>query len=180
MSRVYRSQNDFGRFVREKREELGLTAEDIAQKMGVSKSWVDQIETQGGSHRPKTLEMLANALNCDVAELHGLNKKPDRRTRRASKVAQPTTKEPANQPQADTPADVPSIETITTAIKVADRVSEESLVFVVRQHVEDMNRIKAVFISYAWLVYEVRSAIPNFCTLTTRDTGKRNELYGGI
>lgn len=55
--------------VYEKRKEKGLSLSELSKMSGVSKSGIDMIENGKVSPRVSTLQLLAAALDCKVADL---------------------------------------------------------------------------------------------------------------
>lgn len=62
--------NRLGRYVRARRDELGLTQEGLAERSGLSANYLARLE-RGEMRNPRraTLEALAEALEVDVADL---------------------------------------------------------------------------------------------------------------
>ena len=66
-----KDKKDFGKFIAEKRKELSLTQEELANKIGISYSYLTQIEAPNVVKK-MSLEALfdiADALNIDVKNL---------------------------------------------------------------------------------------------------------------
>ena len=63
-------QRGFGRFIAERRKSMRLTQEELAGKIGVSKSAIAKWETDGGLPDRDNLKKLAEAINLSVDELH--------------------------------------------------------------------------------------------------------------
>lgn len=60
----------WGRRIRERRGEIGLTSDALADKVGVSQSSISRYES--GDRRPYNVELMqqiADALECDMVEL---------------------------------------------------------------------------------------------------------------
>jgi transcriptional regulator with XRE-family HTH domain len=57
------------RNIREKRQELGITQSELAERADISTNFVAMIETRKKFPAPETLERLAGALGLDVSEL---------------------------------------------------------------------------------------------------------------
>lgn len=64
---------EIGARIKEIRKKRGLTQVQLAKKAGVSQSALSDIESQVSSKRPSatTIQLLASALGCTVAELMG-------------------------------------------------------------------------------------------------------------
>lgn len=63
--------------IRNRRQELGLTQEDLAKKMGLAgKSTVSKIESAGNEVSLKQVRKYAEALNCTVGYLLGMDATP--------------------------------------------------------------------------------------------------------
>lgn len=63
--------------IRNRRQELGLTQEDLAKKMGLAgKSTVSKIESAGNEVSLKQVRKYAKALNCTVGYLLGMDATP--------------------------------------------------------------------------------------------------------
>lgn len=60
----------FGYFIATRRKILRLTQEELAKKVGVSKSAIAKWETDGGLPDRDNLKKLAEAINLSVDELH--------------------------------------------------------------------------------------------------------------
>jgi transcriptional regulator with XRE-family HTH domain len=56
-------------FIREWRKHRGLTQPQLAERIGVSVSSISQLETYKQGYSQATLEALADALNCEPADL---------------------------------------------------------------------------------------------------------------
>ena len=63
-------QKGFGRFIAERRKSMRLTQEELAGKVGVSKSAIAKWETDGGLPDRDNLKKLAEAISLSVDELH--------------------------------------------------------------------------------------------------------------
>jgi transcriptional regulator with XRE-family HTH domain len=59
-----------GKFISKRRRMLDMTQEELARRIGVSKSAVAKWETEGGLPDRDNLGKLAEALNISVDELH--------------------------------------------------------------------------------------------------------------
>jgi transcriptional regulator with XRE-family HTH domain len=69
----------FGMNVRTRREKMGLTQEELSEKVGVSKNTISDIEGGQKFAHAKTLVCLAKALETEVYELlKPANVKPDK------------------------------------------------------------------------------------------------------
>ena len=66
-----------GRFVAKRRKFLRLTQEELAEKIGVSKSAVAKWETGGGLPDRDNLRRLAEAINVTVDDLHRVIERTD-------------------------------------------------------------------------------------------------------
>ena len=60
----------FGYFIAERRKSMRLTQEELAAKIGVSKSAIAKWETDGGLPDRDNLRKLAEAISLSVDELH--------------------------------------------------------------------------------------------------------------
>ena len=60
----------FGRFISRNRKNLGMTQEQLADKVGVSKSAIAKWETDGGLPDRDNLKRLAECLNMTAELLH--------------------------------------------------------------------------------------------------------------
>lgn len=98
-TKAYRHQTDLDRFIRERREELGLTPQQLANEMNVSHSMVKYLELGGSSHFPATLEKLADILKCDLAKLQELNNEASRRKTKPATTVPSPPEEPISQPE---------------------------------------------------------------------------------
>lgn len=58
-----------GHYIRQWRERRGETQESLADKVGITHSAIHQLETGMTAYRQKTLEAIAQALNCRPSEL---------------------------------------------------------------------------------------------------------------
>ena len=56
-------------FIKEWRKHRGLTQEQLAERIGVAVSTISQIETMKQGYSQPTLEALADALQCEPADL---------------------------------------------------------------------------------------------------------------
>ena len=63
-------KNGFGHFIAERRKSMRLTQEELAGKIGVSKSAIAKWETDGGLPDRDNLKKLAEAISLSVDELH--------------------------------------------------------------------------------------------------------------
>jgi transcriptional regulator with XRE-family HTH domain len=61
-------------FIKEWRKARGLTQEQLAERIGVAVSTISQLETMKQGYSQPTLEAIADALNCEPADL--LMRKP--------------------------------------------------------------------------------------------------------
>ena len=52
-----------------RRVEAGLNRKELAAKAGIHRSYVTWLEAGGRNASPRVLKRLANALNCEVADL---------------------------------------------------------------------------------------------------------------
>ena len=59
-----------GSFIATRRKHLGLTQEELADKIGVSKSAIAKWETDGGLPDRDNLKRLSEAINVSVDDLH--------------------------------------------------------------------------------------------------------------
>lgn len=67
-----------GERMKQRRKELGLSAEIIAEKLGVSPATIYRYENGGIEKMPgNILEPIAIALDCDVSDLLELEYKPE-------------------------------------------------------------------------------------------------------
>lgn len=62
--------------LKQKRENMGITQNDLAQKMGVKHNTISQWEAGVRSPKVKDLPKLAEILDCTTDELLGITKKP--------------------------------------------------------------------------------------------------------
>ena len=60
----------FGQFIALRRKYLGLTQEELADRVGVSKSAIAKWETDGGLPDRDNLRRLSEAINVSVDDLH--------------------------------------------------------------------------------------------------------------
>ncbi len=60
----------FGQFIALRRKHLGLTQEELADQVGVSKSAIAKWETDGGLPDRDNLKRLSEAINVSVDDLH--------------------------------------------------------------------------------------------------------------
>jgi transcriptional regulator with XRE-family HTH domain len=72
-------QERFGFAVRNRREELGLTQEDLADKAGIHRTYVSDIERGSRNVSLVNIERLAAALALQLSELFGRVEKADAR-----------------------------------------------------------------------------------------------------
>jgi transcriptional regulator with XRE-family HTH domain len=72
-------QERFGFAVRNRREELGLTQEDLADKAGIHRTYVSDIERGSRNVSLVNIERLASALALQLGELFGRVEKADAR-----------------------------------------------------------------------------------------------------
>ena len=63
-------ENGFGSFISKRRKSMRLTQEELAGKIGVSKSAIAKWETDGGLPDRDNLKKLAEAISLSVDELH--------------------------------------------------------------------------------------------------------------
>ena len=66
-----------GRFIAIRRSHMGLTQEELAVKMGVSKSAIAKWETDGGIPDRDNLKRLSEKMNVSVDELHRIINRAD-------------------------------------------------------------------------------------------------------
>ena len=64
--------------LREKRQERGITQNDLAVRVGVKRNTVCQWETGSRQPRVELLPKIASILGCTVDELLGITKTPTR------------------------------------------------------------------------------------------------------
>ncbi|MDY4611350.1 MAG: helix-turn-helix transcriptional regulator [Sphaerochaetaceae bacterium] len=62
MARTYNLQDIFARNLKERRRKLGLTQAQLAEKIGVSTSFVTEIETSRKAPSFSTIERISNAM----------------------------------------------------------------------------------------------------------------------
>lgn len=62
MARTYNLQDIFARNLKERRRKLGLTQAQLAEKIGVSTSFVTEIETSRKAPSFSTIEKISNAM----------------------------------------------------------------------------------------------------------------------
>ncbi len=60
----------FGQFIAKRREYMHLTQEEMAQRIGVSKSAIAKWETEGGLPDRDNLKRLSKVINVSVDDLH--------------------------------------------------------------------------------------------------------------
>ena len=65
-----KEKTGFGQFIAKRRRYMKLTQEELAQRIGVSKSAVAKWETEGGLPDRDNLKRLSEVLNVSVDELH--------------------------------------------------------------------------------------------------------------
>ena len=65
-----RDKKSFGYFISERRRFMGLTQEELSNKIGVSKSAIAKWETDGGLPDRDNLKKLSEVINVSVDELH--------------------------------------------------------------------------------------------------------------
>ena len=66
-----------GRFISSRRKLMGLTQEELAAKIGVSKSAIAKWETDGGLPDRDNLKKISEVMNVSVDELHKIIKSYD-------------------------------------------------------------------------------------------------------
>ena len=66
-----------GQFIAKRRKYMGLTQEELGEKIGVSKSAVAKWETDGGLPDRDNLKKLSETLNVSVDDLHRIIKAAD-------------------------------------------------------------------------------------------------------
>ena len=66
-----------GRFIAKRRKYMRLTKEELAVKIGVSKSAIAKWETDGGLPDRDNLRRLSEVLNVSVDDLHRIIRSPD-------------------------------------------------------------------------------------------------------
>lgn len=64
-------------YLKEWRQHRGWTQDELADKTGLSKPFISQLERGRRQYTPETLELLADALNCDTAALLKRNPRGD-------------------------------------------------------------------------------------------------------
>jgi transcriptional regulator with XRE-family HTH domain len=70
MAPVKKEMKPLGRtFIAERRDEMGLTQEQLAEKINLSRSMLSKIETGVQPYTQRTLEAIADALKCRPADL---------------------------------------------------------------------------------------------------------------
>ncbi len=67
---LWEGQMSFGQFIAKRRKLLRLTQEELADRIGVSKSAVAKWETDGGLPDRDNLKRLSQAMNVSVDDLH--------------------------------------------------------------------------------------------------------------
>ena len=65
-----RENNGLGKYIAGRRKYLGLTQEELAEKVGVSKSAIAKWETNGGLPDRDNLKRLSDAINVSVDDMH--------------------------------------------------------------------------------------------------------------
>ena len=66
----------FGFAVKMRREELGLTQEDLADKAGIHRTYLSDVERGSRNLGLLNIERLAQALTLPISELFGIVEKP--------------------------------------------------------------------------------------------------------
>ena len=69
--------DNFGKFIASRRKFFRLTQEELAEKIGVSKSAVAKWETNGGLPDRDNLRRLSEALHVSVDDLHRIIRRED-------------------------------------------------------------------------------------------------------
>ena len=64
------TQDTFGQYIARRRKHMGLTQEELAEKVGVSKSAIAKWENNGGLPDRDNLKRLSDVINISVDELH--------------------------------------------------------------------------------------------------------------
>lgn len=65
-----RDKNSFGYFISKRRKYMRMTQEELAEKVGVSKSAIAKWETNGGLPDRDNLKKLAEVINVSIDDLH--------------------------------------------------------------------------------------------------------------
>ncbi len=71
------NQMKLGRFLASRRRLMGLTQEEMADRIGVSKSAIAKWETDGGLPDRDNLKKISEVMNVSVDELHKIIKSDD-------------------------------------------------------------------------------------------------------
>jgi nitroimidazol reductase NimA-like FMN-containing flavoprotein (pyridoxamine 5'-phosphate oxidase superfamily)/DNA-binding XRE family transcriptional regulator len=82
-------RSDVGRRVTLRREQLGLSREDVAERAGVAPEYLRYLEEQPASPSLPSLTRVARALQCTVAELSGVQT-PSAASTPAAELGEPT------------------------------------------------------------------------------------------
>ncbi|MDZ7801831.1 MAG: helix-turn-helix transcriptional regulator [Trueperaceae bacterium] len=61
-----RAERSLSRLLRSARSTAGLSLADVAERLGVSRSWIQQVEKEGANLQIDTLRRVADALGYDV------------------------------------------------------------------------------------------------------------------
>ncbi|WP_164508979.1 helix-turn-helix domain-containing protein [Clostridium rectalis] len=69
--KIENTNNILGERIKKRREELGLTMEDLAVKIGVSKSSIYYLENGTNKPRLDTLQQISEQLHCSISYLIG-------------------------------------------------------------------------------------------------------------
>lgn len=67
----HRPRTDIGRRMAARREELGLSREEVAERSGAATSYIEYLEERPATPDAATLQQIAAALETSVAELTG-------------------------------------------------------------------------------------------------------------
>lgn len=67
-------EENLGKFIAKRRKSMGLTQEDLAERVGVSKSAIAKWETNGGFPDRDNLKRLSEEINVSVDKLHRIIK----------------------------------------------------------------------------------------------------------
>ena len=71
---MIRRMKSFGSFISNRRKHMGLTQEELAKKVGVSKSAIAKWETDGGFPDRDNLQSLSEVINVSVDNLNRIIK----------------------------------------------------------------------------------------------------------
>lgn len=67
---------EIGERIRARRKAIGMTQVVLSQKTGISQSSISDIENKTNNPSSATLQLIANAFGCSIADLIAENEKP--------------------------------------------------------------------------------------------------------